>query len=140
MVHRGRVIVGIASQYGDTPLTAGRLVALDQATGRPPWDDCVRPACQAGGGIWSGLAVDSLGRGFVGVGNPDDAVLAVDTVTGQRLWETSLHPDDDRDLDGVPPRPSSSRVAGRGSRSARPRATWPCWTPPAGGPSGRGRS
>lgn len=99
VVYRSRVIVGIASQYGDTQQTAGRLVALDQATGRPLWDDCVRPACQAGGGIWSSLAVDGLDRGFVGVGNPDDAVLAVDTVTGRRFWETSLHPDEGRDLD-----------------------------------------
>jgi outer membrane protein assembly factor BamB len=98
-VWRGRVLIGIASQYGDTPLEAGRLTALDLASGRLLWDVCVRPSCQAGGGIWSSPAVDRAGHAYVGTGNPDDGVLAVDGATGRRLWETSLHPDRDRDLD-----------------------------------------
>ncbi|MBO0706571.1 MAG: PQQ-like beta-propeller repeat protein, partial [Candidatus Dormibacteraeota bacterium] len=98
-VSGNRAFVGIASQFGDTPLEAGRLVALDEASGRPLWDECVRPRCQLGSGVWSSVAVDGQGRGYVGVGNPDDAVLAVDIATGRRLWETSLHPDNGQDLD-----------------------------------------
>lgn len=98
-VYRNRVMIGVASQYGDTPLEAGRLVALDLRTGRPLWDDCVLQGCKPGGGVWSSLAVDSQGRGYVGVGNPDDSLMAVDTATGRRLWETSLHPDQELDLD-----------------------------------------
>jgi polyvinyl alcohol dehydrogenase (cytochrome) len=108
----GRVLVGIGSQYGDSPLEAGRLAALDVATGRLLWDDCVRPGCAAGGGIWSSPAVDGLGRAYVGVGNPDDAVLAVDAATGRWLWETSLHPDQGRDLD-VGATPVLLRLGGR---------------------------
>jgi outer membrane protein assembly factor BamB len=115
-VNGGRVMVGIASQFGDTPLEAGRLVALSLSDGRPLWDDCLRSGCQPGDGVWSSLAVDGAGRGYVGVGNPDDAVLAVDVASGRRLWETSLHPDQGRDLDvGATPvlvgRGSGERVA-----------------------------
>ena len=111
-VAAGRVLVGVASQYGDAPLEAGRLVALDLAGGRELWDDCVRPACAPGGGIWSTAAVDGHGRAFVGVGNPDDSVLAVDAATGVRLWETSLYADEDRDLD-VGATPALVQVGGR---------------------------
>lgn len=95
----GRVLAGVASPYGDTPLQPGRLVALGLASGRLLWDSCVLAACRPGGGIWSSPAVDRRGRAYVGVGNPDDAVLAVDAATGRRLWETSLHADQGRDLD-----------------------------------------
>ena len=93
------VLVGISSQYGDDPLEAGRLVALDLATGRQVWSTCSRFACAPGGGIWSTPAIDSSGRGFVGVGNPVDGVLAFDVSTGRQLWETSFHADAGRDLD-----------------------------------------
>jgi outer membrane protein assembly factor BamB len=93
------MLLGVGSQEGDTPLEAGRVVALDLSTGRPLWEECLLAECQPGDGVWSSFAVDGQGRGFIGVGNPDDAVLAIDTATGRRLWETSLHPDLDRDLD-----------------------------------------
>ena len=35
----------------------------------------------------------------MGVGNPDDGVLAIDPLTGTPKWLTSLYPDSDRDLD-----------------------------------------
>jgi outer membrane protein assembly factor BamB len=112
VVFRDRVLLGVGSQAGDTPLEAGRLVALDLHTGRQIWDECLLPGCQAGDGVWSSFAVDRQGRAFIGVGNPDDAVLAVDTATGRRLWETGLHPDLGRDLD-VGATPVVFRQSGR---------------------------
>jgi outer membrane protein assembly factor BamB len=99
MPWRGLLLVGVASQAGDQPLEAGRLVALDQVTGREIWSYCTQPGCAPGGGIWSSAAVDPAGRAFIGVGNPDDALLAVDATSGRRLWETSFHPDGGQDLD-----------------------------------------
>ena len=93
------VVVGIASQYGDKPLEAGRVAALDVATGQQKWIFCVLIGCAPGAGVWSSAAIDGAGRGIVGVGNPDDGLLAFDAATGRVLWQTSLHPDADRDLD-----------------------------------------
>jgi outer membrane protein assembly factor BamB len=93
------VLVGIGSQYGDSPLEAGRVVALDFTTGRQKWIFCVEASCAPGGGVWSSVAVDSAGRGFVGVGNPDDGVIAFDAATGSRLWARSFHNDAGNDLD-----------------------------------------
>jgi polyvinyl alcohol dehydrogenase (cytochrome) len=99
VVYRGEVIIGVASPYGDTPLVAGRLYGLEAATGHVRWSACLRSNCAAGDGVWSTAAVDSNGIAFVGVGNPDDGVLAFDALTGQRKWMTTLYPDRDRDLD-----------------------------------------
>jgi outer membrane protein assembly factor BamB len=106
------VVVGVASQYRDEPLEAGRVVALDLATGRQVWELCARAGCGAGDGIWSTPAIDAAGHGYVGVGNPDDAVLAFDVATGRRLWMTSIHPDDGRDVD-VGATPIVLQVGGR---------------------------
>jgi len=110
--YRSLLLIGVASQYGDTPLEVGRLVALDQASGRQLWSYCTQPNCQPGGGIWSSPMVDSQGRAFVGLGNPNDGVLAMDATTGRRLWETDFHPDLGRDLD-VGASPVILRTEGR---------------------------
>jgi len=99
VAYRDEVIIGIASPYGDVPLVAGRLVGLDASTGQARWTRCVRAGCEPGDGLWSTLAIDSHGVAFVGVGNPDDGVLAIDPLTGTPKWMTSLYPDSDRDLD-----------------------------------------
>ena len=98
-IHRRTVIVGVASPYGDTPLQAGRIVALDLATGAVQWNFCVRGSCAAGSGVWSSAAIDSAGHGFIGAGNPDDAVVSFDIGSGQRLWTRSITADQRRDLD-----------------------------------------
>ena len=108
------VVAGVGSQYGDTPLEAGRVVALDLATGRQVWTLCIRKGCEAGDGIWSSPAIDAAGHGFIGVGNPDDAVLAFDVATGKRLWMTSFHPDAGRDVD-VGATPIVLDAGGRGA-------------------------
>jgi polyvinyl alcohol dehydrogenase (cytochrome) len=94
-VYRTLLLLGISSPYGDSPLEAGRMAALDLATGREVWEFCVRPACAPGGGIWSTPAIDSAGRAFVGVGNPDDGILAFDAMTARRLRSTASTPTTD---------------------------------------------
>ncbi len=93
------VVIGIASQYGDNPLEAGRIAGLDLVTGAQKWIFCTLPACDAGAGVWSSAAIDDAGRGVIGVGNPTDGLLAFDVATGNVLWQTSLHPDAGRDID-----------------------------------------
>jgi outer membrane protein assembly factor BamB len=46
------VLAGVGSQYGDSPLETGRIIALDLATGTRVWSLCVLE-CQPGDGIWS---------------------------------------------------------------------------------------
>lgn len=99
VLYRDEVIIGVASPYGDTPLVAGRLYGLDASTGAERWTTCILPHCAPGDGIWSTPAIDTTGTAFVGVGNPDDAVVAFDAATGERRWITSLYPDSARDLD-----------------------------------------
>ena len=98
-IYRRTVVIGVASQYGDSPLEAGRVVGLDLSTGKEHWDLCIRPKCAAGSGVWSSAAIDEGGHGFVGTGNPDDSVFAFDVGSGQRLWSTSLYADNRRDID-----------------------------------------
>jgi outer membrane protein assembly factor BamB len=93
------VLLGIGSQYGDNPLEPGRVVAVHLSAGRMVWSFCVEAGCAPGGGVWSSVAVDGAGRGFVGTGNPDDGVVAFKTATGERLWATGLNSDQGRDLD-----------------------------------------
>ena len=97
--YRGLVIVGLASPYGDNPLVPGRLVGLDAVTGHERWSSCVRASCAPGGGVWSTPAIDEHGLAFVGIGNPDDGVLAFNPMNGATRWVTSLYPDLGRDLD-----------------------------------------
>lgn len=98
-VYAGLVIVGLASPYGDKPLVPGGLAALDAATGAVVWSMCIRSGCAPGDGVWSTPAINTQGVAFVGIGNPDDAVLAFAPLTGKRLWMASLYPDDQRDVD-----------------------------------------
>ena len=97
------VLVGVGSQYGDEPLEQGAVVAFDLATGSMEWELCsrvlARTGCLVGDGIWSSPAIDGAGRGFIGVGNPDDGVLSFEVATGKRMWLTSFHPDAGRDVD-----------------------------------------
>jgi outer membrane protein assembly factor BamB len=106
------VLVGVGSQYGDTPLEAGRVIALDVATGKQVWSLCMMAGCAAGDGIWSTPAIDAAGHGFIGVGNPDDAVVAFDVATGTELWMTRFHADAGRDVD-VGATPIVLQVGGR---------------------------
>lgn len=99
VVYRNEVIIGVASPYGDQPLVAGRLYGLDASTGNVRWTTCLRSNCTPGDGVWSTAAIDSRGTAFVGVGNPDDGVMAFDAMTGEPRWMITLYADGDRDLD-----------------------------------------
>ena len=112
VAYRDLVIVGVSSPYGDIPLVPGRLFGLDAATGRVRWTVCVRIDCAPGDGVWSTPAIDGHGVAFVGVGNPDDGVLAFDPSTGARKWLASLYPDRDLDLD-VGAAPMTFELEGR---------------------------
>ena len=98
-VYGGRVLIGVGSQAGDTPLEIGRMAAVDLTTGKQVWTMCVTDACAPGGGIWSTPAIAVNGHAFVGVGNPEDGVLAFDAATARRLWNVSFYPDAGKDLD-----------------------------------------
>lgn len=99
VAYRDEVIIGVASPYGDQPLVSGRLFGLDASTGNVRWTMCLRSTCAVGDGVWSTASIDSSGTAFVGVGNPDDGVLAFNAMTGERKWMTTLYADRDRDLD-----------------------------------------
>lgn len=99
VVYGDEVLVGVASPYGDQPLVPGRIYGLDAATGREHWTFCVQLSCEPGGGVWSTIAIDNKGIGYVGIGNPVDGVLAFDPRTGARRWLSSLYTDQGRDLD-----------------------------------------
>jgi polyvinyl alcohol dehydrogenase (cytochrome) len=106
------VLIGVGSQYGDQPLEAGRVAALDLSSGSQKWIFCIEDGCAPGGGVWSSVAVDGAGRAYVGTGNPNDGVVAFDAATGSRLWAKSFHEDAGRDLD-VGATPIVLRVGGR---------------------------
>ena len=99
VVHRDLVIIGVASPFGDQPLVAGELVAIDARTGRVRWSLCLRAGCARGDGVWSTAAIDANGVAFAGVGNPGDGVIAFDPLTGARKWQVGLYADSGRDLD-----------------------------------------
>src|SRR4029077_3809381 len=81
----------------------GGVRAYERATGSQVGELCAltraRVGCLPGDGIWSTPAIDATGRGFIGVGNPDDGVLAFEVATGKGLWLTRLRPDSGRDVD-----------------------------------------
>ncbi len=99
VVYRGLLLVGIGSQEHGTPPEAGRLVALDPASGDRLWATCLQSDCGTGGAISSSIAVDSAGNGYVGVGSPDDALAAFDVGIGRITWQKSLYPDQGRGAD-----------------------------------------
>jgi outer membrane protein assembly factor BamB len=93
------VLISVGSQYGDQPLEPGAITALDLSSGAQQWRFCIEAECAPGGGVWSSVAVDAAGRGFVGTGNPDDGVLSFDASTGKKLWVAQLHQDGGQDID-----------------------------------------
>ena len=103
----GVAIIGVADPYGDSPPEQGSIAALDVATGKQKWE-----FRGDGAGVWSSVAVDAGGRGFVGLGNPDDGMMAIDLSTGRMLWSVSFHPDAGRDLD-VGATPVIGSIAGK---------------------------
>jgi outer membrane protein assembly factor BamB len=97
----GRVLFGI-DIIADRPTDAGRVVALDAATGEPAWSFSPLRYRGTGGGISATPAVDpARGLAIIGSGNPTpmsapppgadpytDSVIAVDPRSGRWRWVT----------------------------------------------------
>jgi eukaryotic-like serine/threonine-protein kinase len=89
VLYKGLLLVGTGTQLG-APLEAGRLAALDPASGDGLWATCLRPGCEPGGGVVSSIAIDSAGIGYVEVGSPLDVLAAFDVGIGKVLWTHPL--------------------------------------------------
>jgi alcohol dehydrogenase (cytochrome c) len=112
VVADGRVLFGI-DIIADRPTDAGRLVALDAATGEPAWSFSPVRYRGTGGGVSATPAFDSRrGIALVGTGNPTpmnappagadpytDSVIAVDVRTGAWRWVNQLMAHDLNDFD-----------------------------------------
>jgi alcohol dehydrogenase (cytochrome c) len=112
---QGKVFIGIAfSEAG----IAGRLLALDAATGKELWRFNTTLGFNAGGGFWASYSLDPLtGELFGGVANPypdwsrdlapndiggtalTDSVISVDAATGRLNWHYQTVPHDEHDWD-----------------------------------------
>ncbi len=86
-VANGLVVIGIASALNGQPEISGELLAFDAATGQLRWRASTQGNDVRGAGIWSSPAID-VARGivYVGTGDPDDGVLALNLHNGQRIW------------------------------------------------------
>lgn len=83
----GLVIVGVASALNERPKVPGEVLAFDAATGERRWRAWTLPNGAPGGGIWSSPAIDeAAGAVYVGTGDPDDGVEALDLHDGHVLW------------------------------------------------------
>lgn len=90
VVFNGLVVVGAASTLSEKPKIPGEVIAFDAATGVRRWRTWSEPGGAPGGGIWSSPAVDTTrGVAYVGIGDPDDGVQALDLRDGHVLWRWS---------------------------------------------------
>jgi outer membrane protein assembly factor BamB len=100
LVVNGLVIVGAASTLSEQPKIPGEVIAFDAATGALRWRTWSEPGGAPGGGIWSSPAVDTArGVVYVGMGDPNDGVQALDLRDGHVLWRWSSVPRDVADTD-----------------------------------------
>jgi outer membrane protein assembly factor BamB len=112
---QGKVFIGIA--YSEAGI-AGRLLALDAATGKELWRFDTTLGFNSGGGFWSSYSLDpTTGEVFGGVANPypdwnrdvtpndiagtalTDSVISVDAATGRLNWHYQVVPHDEHDWD-----------------------------------------
>lgn len=100
LVISGLVVVGAASTLSEKPKIPGEVIAFDAATGARRWRTWSEQGGAPGGGIWSSAAVDTTrGVAYVGIGDPDDGVQALDLRDGHVLWRWSSVPRDVADTD-----------------------------------------
>lgn len=100
VVVSGLVVVGAASTLSEKPKIPGEVIAFDAATGALRWRTWSEQGGAPGGGIWSSPAVDTTrGVAYVGIGDPDDGVQALDLRDGHVLWRWSAVPRDVADTD-----------------------------------------
>jgi len=115
-IAHGRAYVGVSAKQPDSPITTGRLLAVDLATGAlDPAFNFVASGPPEGGGIWSSPAVTPSGNIVVTTGNsclsvgicltvptPDytNSMLKLDWHNGNVLWQiqpVDVHHDHDPD-------------------------------------------
>ncbi len=127
VVAHGRAYIGVSAKYPDSPITTGRLFAVDLATGAlDPAFAFSAIGSAAGGGIWSSPAITPSGNVVVTTGNscrhfqngaascaspgpipsPDytNSLLKLDWHSGSVLWQIQpVHIDWDWDPDWASP-------------------------------------
>jgi len=86
-IANGLLIIGAASTLSENPKKSGQLLAYDTKTGKQRWRAYIEQGGKAGGGVWSSPAIDETSNTvFVGTGDPDDGVEALNLQTGHVLW------------------------------------------------------
>ena len=61
------------------------VYAIDELTGHIQWQ------YMTNAGVWGAVAVDpNIHLAFTGIGDPEDAIAAIDTKTGTAIWQTTI--------------------------------------------------
>ena len=83
----GLLIIGAASTLSENPKRAGQVLAFDTTTGKMRWRAYIEQGGKAGGGLLWSPAIDVASKTvYVGTGDPDDGVEALNLQTGHVLW------------------------------------------------------
>lgn len=86
-IANGLLIIGAASTLSENPKRSGQVLAYDTATGKLRWRAYIEAGGKPGGGVWSSPAVDVASNTvYVGTGDPDDGVEALNLKTGHVQW------------------------------------------------------
>ncbi len=101
----GLLLVGVASTLQEKPKIPGQLLAFDIKTGKLHWQVFVQANHAPGAGVWSSPAIDAAQHVvYVGTGDPDDGVLALNIQDGSMRWHwrSTLHDVNDTDVGSGP--------------------------------------
>ncbi len=86
-IANGLLILGAASTLSENPKRSGQVLAFDLLTGKLRWRAYIEAGGKVGGGVWSSPAIDAASKTvYVGTGDPDDGVEALDSQTGKLRW------------------------------------------------------
>ena len=101
----GLLLVGVASTLQEKPKIPGQLLAFDIKTGKLRWQVFAQANHAPGAGVWSSPAIDTSRHiVYVGTGDPDDGVLALNIQDGSTRWHwrSTLHDVSDTDVGSGP--------------------------------------
>lgn len=86
-IANGLLIIGVASTLSENPKKSGQVLAYDTVTGKMRWRTYIEQGGKPGGGVWSSPVIDAASSTvYVGTGDPDDGVEALNLKTGHVLW------------------------------------------------------
>lgn len=105
VVADGLLLVGVASTLQERQKIPGQLLAFDIHTGKLRWQIFVQANHAPGAGVWSSPAVDATRHVvYVGTGDPDDGVLALNIQDGSTRWHwrSTTHDVSDTDVGSGP--------------------------------------